>query len=168
MKYLKFIFSFIFLLFYFLGYTQTYAQPVGVISAGGGESSGGNYSNFDVIGGTFVNQSVTGGNYSTSIGFLFSSLTLTGINEIPSNIVSLKVFPNPTRNKINVTMDITKAKTLTIELLNIAGGVLWQETAKYRPGQFTKTIDLSPYSKGIHILLLTADDGTITRKIVLE
>ena len=167
MKYLKYIFSLIFLLFCLVGYSQTYTQPVDVVSAGGVTSSGGNYSNFDVIGGTFVNQSATGGNYSATMGFLYYTI-LTGINEIPSNIVSLKVFPNPTRNKINVLMNITKAKTLTFQLLNVAGSVLWQETVKFKPGQFSKTIDLSPYGKGIRILQLTADDGSITRKIVLE
>lgn len=168
MKYLKYIFSLIFLLFYVIGYSQTYTQPVDVVSAGGGETGGGNYSSFDVIGGAFVNQSVTGGTYNTSIGFLYSSDISTGINEIPGNIVSLKVFPNPTRNKINVMMNITQNKTLTIRLLNITGSVLWQETAKLKSGQFTKTIDLSPYGQGIRILQLTADDGTITRKIILE
>ena len=167
MKYLKFIFSSVFLLLFCAGYSQTYIQPAEVVSSGGGESSGGNYTNFGVIGETFVKYSVIGGNYNTNIGFLYVSEIPNGINEV-FNSISLSIFPNPTKKDFTITMDITKAKDMELKLFDITGKVLWQESVKVKPGKFTKTVDMSQFAKGIHTLQLISDEGIINRKIVLE
>ena len=57
MKYIKTYFIIIFLLFLHVDIkAQTYGTLVEVISSGGGESSGGNYSNFGVLGETFTGR----------------------------------------------------------------------------------------------------------------
>ncbi len=44
-----------------------------VISSGGGYSYGGNFSNFSVVGGEPVASNISGENYSSSIGFIYTS-----------------------------------------------------------------------------------------------
>ncbi len=72
-----------------------------VISSGGAESSSGNYSNFGVLGESIVNNSVTAGNYNSTIGFIYSDIP----DCIPVSIVS---HPN------NQTFTIGSAVTFKI------------------------------------------------------
>ncbi len=68
-------FIIIFLLFLYINVkAQSYSTKVEVVSSGGIESSGGNYSNFGVLGETFTGFSVSGGNYSSSMGFISTGI----------------------------------------------------------------------------------------------
>ena len=86
MKHIKIIIFVISLLFLFGNIQAQYINHTEVLSSGGGQSDGGNYSNFGVLGETFVGFPVTGENYITSIGFLFyaSGIPL-WIDELNSN-----------------------------------------------------------------------------------
>ncbi len=64
--------SFIFVLILSsLLYGQDYSHRANVISAGGGESTGGDYSNFGLIGETIVNRNIENGTYNGHIGFIY-------------------------------------------------------------------------------------------------
>ena len=58
-----------------VAYQQLQAQPyttqAEILSSGGGESTGGNYSNFSIIGEPFVSDGAIGGDFENSTGFIF-------------------------------------------------------------------------------------------------
>ncbi|MBT4967547.1 MAG: hypothetical protein HOM80_00910, partial [Bacteroidetes bacterium] len=76
--------AFVFLIFIYLKVDICNAQinVSEVISSGGIESSNENYSNFGVLGETFVNNSVSNDYYETSMGFLNSFMIKTFAYEI--------------------------------------------------------------------------------------
>ena len=118
MKYIKSIVFIIFLLFLFADIkSQSFSQLADVISSSGGESAEGNYSNFGVTGETFVDYSVTGGNYNTSIGFLFTSDIGTGILEVNSNNQIISIFPNSTTKELFIKM--LDRKDINISIFNL-------------------------------------------------
>ena len=87
MKHIKICLIVVALVFFYKNTkAQTYITRAEVISTGGCESVGGNYSNFGIIGETFVDFSVSGDNYNTSIGFL-NLLDISTTNQT-SNVAS--------------------------------------------------------------------------------
>ena len=161
MKYFKLIALAISLMFLFLNIkAQNYSQSTKVLLSGGGQSDGGNYSNFGVIGETFVNPSVTGGNYITSIGFLYASDFSTGIDEVNLNNQSIWIFPNPTTGFISID-----GKNIEIiETINIEGQIIQQIEVDNDKAY----IDLSSQSKGIYFVKVITKEGIATKKIVVE
>ena len=156
---------------------QTYNQPAEVISAGGGESSGGNYSNFGVLGETFVDYSVLGGNYNTSIGFLYASDTsgVVGIDENQLNSQNIKIFPNPNSGKFNIEMKTTEPQDIELKLFNSAGQQIYREyfgtvspTLSGQAGTFQKTIDISNFANGIYTVQLITEKGTVNKQITVH
>ena len=136
---------------------QDYKTSVEVISSGGGESIGGNYSNFGVLGETFVDYSVAGGNYNTSIGFMNSlqegPTSLTKI--INSKII---IYPNPVSNKLIIDIDEEIEKVI---LYDCFGKELFID-------KFVFEIDVSMYPSGIYFLEVQIKGNLFRSKIVIE
>lgn len=161
MKYIKSIVLIIILLFLFTDIkAQSYSQLAEVISSGGGESTGGNYSNFGVIGETFVDYSVIGGNYNTSIGFLYASYIPTRIDKLNYNNQSISIFPNPTTSFISIDGENIEI----IEITNIEGQIIYQIEV-YND---KISIDLSSQSKGVYFVKVITNKGIAIKKIVVE
>ena len=164
MKLIKICLIVIALVFFFINTkAQTYITRAEVISSGGGESLGGNYSNFGVIGETFVANSVTSGVYSTTIGFINS---VTNTEETPPNSVNIfnnqtvKIYPNPT----NGTLIFKSGIELNyIEIYDMLGSLIYK--SKFKP-----EINISNLNEGIYLLKLYSKEGEIlkTEKIIVN
>ncbi|MBI4931023.1 MAG: T9SS type A sorting domain-containing protein [Bacteroidetes bacterium] len=168
MKYIQIIAFLFFTILFGNSKAQTYSQPAEVISSGGGESTGGNYSNFGVIGETFVDYSVIGGNYNTSIGFLYASDAVTGIDEENFNNQIIRIFPNPTPGKFTLSMELTKSDDFEIKLLNVIGQVIYEENLGRVFGKYQKTIELNGYAKGVYTLELITKEGILNNKLIIH
>jgi len=148
MKYIKPITLAISLLFLFAGAKAQYMQLAEVISSGGGESTGGNYTNFGVIGETFVDYPVTGGNYKTSIGFLYTSESIpNNVNE--SNVKPIiNVYPNPSLGKFTV-----ENATEQIQVFDLYSRLVLC-TNKVQ-------IDMNGFAKGVYIWQVGSERGKL-------
>ena len=166
--------SFLFILIFLFANikAQTYSNLAEVLSSGGGESTGGNYSNFGVIGETFVDYSVTGGNYSTSIGFIYMD-TL----DFPDNVIEIfnnkiiSIFPNPSDGIINIENKNLKADK--IEIFNILGKKVFESRdveTFHETSLRLCIIDISELSNGLYFLKVLDKDGEILKieKIIKE
>ena len=134
---------------------QTYSQPTEVISSGGGETTGGNYSNFAVLGETFVDFSVSGGDYSTTIGFLYASDINTGIDEIILNNEDINIFPNPTSNELFIEMQ--NRKDVNISIFNSIGQIVYKSKVETN----RETINVTGLQTGIYFVEIKDLDGNI-------
>jgi len=166
MKYIKLSVFILSLLLLFLNIQAQNSNLAEVLSSGGGQSFAGTYTNFGVIGETFVDNYVTGGNYNTSIGFIYASDMPIGINEVNSNTQIINIFPNPANKIINVEIKPQKIKSFVAEIYNVQGKLVFRE-------QYTSNfvnIVISDLSKGIYLLKLNDENGNImkTKKMVKE
>ena len=82
------------------------------------------------------------------------------INETILN--SIKVYPNPTEDILFV--EYTGYDKSTIEIINIAGQILWLDDIVTSP----KEIDVSKFSAGIYLLKIKTQDGDVSVKFVKE
>lgn len=143
---------------------QDFYQQAEVISSGGGETIGGSYSNFTVLGETFVNHPVSGDNYLTSIGFIFAGAAM------PSSISgyffnnSIHVFPNPVSKILFIEMQ--SAISANISIVNILGVCVYFANIQNK----NITIDVSSLQPSVYFLRLYDPEGRIllTKQLIKE
>ena len=85
-----------------------------------------------------------------------------------TTINNLDIYPNPTDNIFNVSFVSEEIQSLSVRLLNIVGEVLYEESLDRFIGEYTKQISLGDYSKGIYLLEVRDNKGTINKKIILQ
>ena len=152
MKFIKISFIVIALVFLFINIkAQNYSTLAEVLSSGGSESIGSNYSNFGVVGETFVNNSVTGGNYNNSIGFLYSSDIWVNISEIVID-KTIKIFPNPTNEILNIEKYNSSIREIAI--YNILGNKVFES-------EYSNSINISNLTNGLYFLRIIENNGSV-------
>jgi hypothetical protein len=87
----------------------------------------------------------------------------TSISEILEQ--SIQIFPNPTKDKININFGSLQYKKVFVEIFDISGKQILSDTF-YNPS--SAKFDLTGKPKGIYILNLCVDGEKLIRKISIE
>jgi hypothetical protein len=85
-----------------------------------------------------------------------------------SSINSLAIYPNPSRDKFNVSFTSDTKQDLKVRILNVIGEELIYENLQQFIGEYTKQIDLSNNAKGIYFLEIETDKGIVNKKLILQ
>jgi hypothetical protein len=83
-------------------------------------------------------------------------------------IANLDVYPNPSRDVFNVTFTSDDVQDLEVRVINIVGEVVYTEDLQQFVGEYTKSIDLATYTKGVYFLEITTDNGVVNKKLILQ
>jgi fibronectin type 3 domain-containing protein len=80
---------------------------------------------------------------------------------------SIRIYPNPSNNKLYIDIKDNKYKVESISLINPLGKIIpiQKGTETFAPNI---TIDLSEYSSGIYILSILTDTFVFNQKVVIE
>ncbi|GBL35385.1 hypothetical protein EMGBS15_09800 [Filimonas sp.] len=92
-----------------------------------------------------------------------------GTRDVVNGVLGLvNVYPNPSADIVNLSMKfVNTAKTVTVEMVDIAGKVVYSSQLQNVLESNTK-IPVSQLSNGLYLIKLTTDAGTISRKFVKE
>ncbi len=83
-------------------------------------------------------------------------------------ISGFKVFPNPAKDYVYVTLGSDAAANLSIRIVNLQGQVL-QETRYSKAAGTTVSLPVSSYAKGTYLLQIVGENGVIkTSKLVVS
>jgi plastocyanin len=85
-----------------------------------------------------------------------------------TSIANLAVYPNPSRNKFNVSFNSSAKQNLKVRILNVIGEELIIENLEQFIGEYTKQINLSDNEKGIYFLEIETDKWIINKKLILQ
>jgi hypothetical protein len=91
----------------------------------------------------------------------------TGIEEA-INTASFNVFPNPTNGVASVGFEVKNTTTLSIEISNLAGQVVYRDTKSVVPGAYVYPIDLSANANGMYFVKVATGESNINAKINLS
>lgn len=93
-----------------------------------------------------------------------------GVNEQINPVTELSsVYPNPVNNRMNVDVNLSKAaKNAKVEVHNIAGQLVYNETNSLYTGFNKVSIDASSLNKGVYFFTLTIDGYKETKKFVVN
>lgn len=88
------------------------------------------------------------------------------VNTSERNINVEQPYPNPFTDKLSVPVNLNKAESVTVQVIDIAGKILKTETVKAAQGNNVITInDLTGLSKGFYFIKLIIDDKTIIKRV---
>jgi uncharacterized repeat protein (TIGR03803 family) len=100
-------------------------------------------------------------------GALFEAPFTVGVNKSPLDI-TFNIYPNPATNKVIVTLPKTMTGISAIILTDISGKrVLFQEY-DIPASHPVVEIDVSTLSKGMYGLIITNDDRSLKKKLVIQ
>jgi hypothetical protein len=94
------------------------------------------------------------------------TVTLTGpagMDGLDANLVS--IYPNPTENKVTIALGELAKETNQIDVLDITGKTVRQIS------QLNGTVaelELSNLAKGIYHLVISTNQGTITKQVIKQ
>ncbi|MEM1321732.1 MAG: GEVED domain-containing protein [Bacteroidota bacterium] len=86
----------------------------------------------------------------------------------PTIVKSLRIFPNPFRDQLNIALDLPQAGPLQLELMAIDGRVLLRQNyARQAAGAQQIELAVQPeWPSGVLLLRLQTQDGTVVRKVL--
>lgn len=92
----------------------------------------------------------------------------TGIKTETNLINSLLIYPNPGSENITVNLDLKNSTQTTIELIDIQGKVVIAKDLGTIQGEFKQILNVSRISRGSYSIKITTENGTQTKKIIIE
>jgi len=92
-----------------------------------------------------------------------------GIIEKESNKLfeNFNVYPNPTKDFINVSFDNENLQDIEIDFYNVLGKKVYSEKLNNFSGSYEKNIDFSRMPEGIYFLKMKTENGSINKKVLL-
>lgn len=94
-------------------------------------------------------------------------LDCSGIGENTS-LSEMRIFPNPGNGVFTVQMDVAKEQDLTIDLLNVAGKVVYTEKVHLIEGRFTKTLDVQHLNSQMYYMRMNNENGSVVKKLIIK
>ena len=83
-------------------------------------------------------------------------------------ITNLDVYPNPSRDVFNVAFTSEDVQDLEVRVINVVGEVVYTEDLQQFVGEYTKSIDLATYTKGVYFLEITTNNGVVNKKLIIQ
>ncbi len=87
-----------------------------------------------------------------------------------NNALDLKVFPNPTRDILNLTFELAQPSDVNILIMDMRGSVIENILPGSHPGgkhRISKDIS-QQLSKGIYLISIQTNQGRMTQKLVIQ
>ncbi len=89
-----------------------------------------------------------------------------GIRE--KNGIVVELFPNPTSGKANLDITTNGNISVSIQIYNVIGNVVYQENDVKISGRFLKNIDMSFLPKGLYHLRINGDGITVVKSVIIQ
>jgi hypothetical protein len=78
------------------------------------------------------------------------------------------VFPNPNLGEFNITLNASVSNNYVIEVRNLLGQVMYNETLTNFSGNYIKHLDVKTYGGGIYFLNIRSNENQVVRKVVVN
>jgi hypothetical protein len=90
----------------------------------------------------------------------------TAVTEFNNNN-TINISPNPNDGNFIVSMDIANKANYTIEVKNLLGENIYQETLGNFSGIISKQINISNFGAGVYLINVTSNQGAFIKKIIV-
>ena len=85
-----------------------------------------------------------------------------------SSIDNLTIYPNPSRDIFNISFISESIQRLDIRIINQLGEIIFDDIHEKFVGEYTKSVNLKNYAKGVYFLEIITDGGVVNKKLVLN
>ncbi len=91
-----------------------------------------------------------------------------GITPLSTTVDELNIYPNPTNNHCNISLNLKNATKLSIEIYSLDGKQVASKDYGTMSGDFILPINMSEWSNGMYHARIIRDGVAITRTIIKE
>ncbi len=81
---------------------------------------------------------------------------------------NLSIYPNPATSYTDVKFVLKETSNISLTLHNLLGEVVYSESSVMHSGLVSKTLQLNSLSKGVYLLKIAGDNGSVTRKLIIQ
>lgn len=100
---------------------------------------------------------------ATSIHGFFNATLVT---ELPADVSTLSIFPNPINTQFNVQLNLKQAADVTIELFTLNGEkVSMMSNERMKAGFIRKTFNATPFATGLYLVKTTVNGSSSFNKV---
>ena len=82
--------------------------------------------------------------------------------------VSMQIYPNPSKGKFTVEIIGETNQNYILEVIDIRGRTLFNDNIYINNSLYSKTFDMSTYSKGIYLLSVKSKTSAKTYKLIIQ
>ena len=93
-------------------------------------------------------------------------IIITGITPHPASVINL--YPVPNDGKFNVSIITASDESFSFSVYNNLGVKIYEETKVEVNGSLIKVIDLRPVPNGMYTVIITSDQETIAKRIIVN
>lgn len=142
---------------------STYSWDFGDSTTGSGMNVSHSYS----TNGSYLVQLVISGSCGSDT--ITDSVLVEGISLYDTPLSrSLSVYPNPARDRLNISFTTNGSTVATIRVLDLSGKDLLLLHEDKLNGHFFKILDVSRLASGVYLLEITSGNHRSVRKIIME
>ena len=91
--------------------------------------------------------------------------TSTNTDNIIADFTNFNLYPNPVRDRLNISMELQSANAVTIEIFNLLGSRVYSREMGTRSGSFVESLNVGEFPRGMYIINITTGNETKSRKI---
>jgi PKD repeat protein len=94
-------------------------------------------------------------------------ITVGGISD-KGGVQKVSIYPVPARNILYLSLNTDVAQNCRYEIINMIGSVKRVGQVVFQPGDADASIDINNLEQGVYFIKLMMNDGSVTRKIIIE
>ncbi len=100
--------------------------------------------------------------------FVFVTDCLTNTEDVFAENIGLKIFPNPARARLIISLDLETSMSLNYRLLNLNGQAVIQQSEQGVSGAQQLVMEVEHLPKGIYYFQLETEKGVLAKRILLQ
>ncbi len=102
-----------------------------------------------------------------SSSFIFNSACDVAVTEVPIDITSITVFPNPAQSYIQADIDLKSTSDLHLRLFDVSGKMMMNKSVlNVLSGLSSTILDVSNLPSGVYLLGIETNKGQTVRRVV--
>lgn len=144
----------------------TYKKISGLVTGTSfNDNSGTNGKKFYLLRPAKLQSTPSGAYYNLGVGIVDSAMVTYPVAVAALNrSASITLFPNPTRESLNAVIDASSSENVQMQLVNVSGQVLHQETTQLHAGENHLQWNVASWPEGLYTLILRDCSGVVARK----
>lgn len=99
-------------------------------------------------------------------GFHQPYYTITSVSELPQEIGEIKVYPNPTSDRIEMKLNFDQSRTVNIQLIDLSGKLIW--TGEQIGSQIEEMKNIENLTSGTYFLNFLIDGNKYSQTFKIQ
>lgn len=93
---------------------------------------------------------------------------LASIEHLSGVVDQFELFPNPAHDQVQLNLRLKQAQSVDVQILDLSGRIAWQRAYGQPSYSFQESLPLGTLARGIYLVQVRLEAGTIHQKLVLR